>query len=335
MIHCEKFDVLNGEQVYKYTLSDKISVDVVTCGATLVAIRVPNNSGTQTDVLLGLTSSRDIAKSQAYMGSVVGRSANRIAFGKFQLDGKDYQLACNNGKNHLHGGNVGFNQKVFNAEIRGDSLLLTYRSADGEENYPASMEFCVQYTVIGSALVIDYFAESSGTTLCNPTNHAYFNLDGHNAENVFGNVLQIFADKLLPIDENLIPTGEERPVLGGAFDFTSPKTIGRDIDAEDLQLAIAGGYDHNFCLSGSLAARAFSPKTGIVLECYTDRPGLQLYTGNFLCNERGKALYGRNAGFCLETQCYPNAINNAAWAQPILKKGEKFHSQTRYVFSVM
>lgn len=334
MISCEKFDVLKGEQIYKYTLSDKISVDVVTCGATLVSIRVPNKAGAQTDVLLGLTSSQDIVKSTAYMGSAVGRSANRIAFGRFKLEGKNYQLACNNGKNHLHGGNVGFNQKVFKAEVQGDSLFLTYRSADGEECYPADMQFSVKYTVVGSALVIDYFAQSDGTTLCNPTNHAYFNLDGQDAENIYGNVVQIFADKFLPIDENLIPTGEERPVLGGAFDFTQPKAIGADIHSDDCQLTVAGGYDHNFCLVGNHAARAYSPETGIVMDCYTDRVGLQFYTGNFLNGEKGKALYKRNAGFCLETQCYPNAINNASWTQPILKKGENFHSQTRYEFSI-
>lgn len=333
MITCEKFDVLNGEQIYKYTLSDKISVDVVTCGATLTSIRVPNSQGGQTDVLLGLTGSRDIVASQAYMGSVVGRCANRIAFGKFQLEGKSYQLACNNGKNHLHGGNAGFNQKVFSAVV-GDSLLLHYHSADGEENYPCSMDFCVKYTVSGSALIIDYFAEADGTTLCNPTNHAYFNLDGHNAGDIFRNVVQIFAIKYLPIDENLIPTGEERPVIGGAFDFTQPKAIGADISSPDAQLALAGGYDHNFCLLGSHAARVYSEKTGIVMDCYTDSAGLQFYTGNFLNGERGKAVYKRNCGFCLETQFYPNAINNPNWAQPVIKKGEKFHSQTRYEFSL-
>lgn len=331
MISCEKFDVYRGEQIYKYTLTDKISVEVVTLGATLLAIRVPNSAHTQTDVLLGLTNSADIAASQAYMGSVVGRCANRIAYGKFTLDGKQYQLAQNNGKNHLHGGVVGFNQKVYKAQVQGDSLVLSCESPDGEENYPSNLNFTVQYTVKGSTLIIDYFAETDGKTLFNPTNHAYFNLDG--GADIYGNVLQIFADAYLPIDGNLIPTGEIRPVLGTAFDFSEPKEIGKDIGAADEQLLTAGGYDHNFCLSGEHAARAYSPKTGIVMDCFTDRPGVQFYTGNFL-NERGKATYNRRAGFCLETQCYPDAINHPDWLQPIVEKGKKFHSQTRYEFSV-
>ncbi|MGN1040045.1 MAG: galactose mutarotase, partial [Candidatus Fimimonas sp.] len=168
----------------------------------------------------------------------------------------------------------------------------------------------------------------------NLTNHAYFNLDGQDSGDNSHNVLQIFADKFLPIDENLVPTGEERDVHGTPFDFTSPKPIGKDISVDDQQLKVAGGFDHNFCLRGEHAARAYSEKTGITLDCYTDRPGVQFYAGNFLDGEKGKATYPKRSGFCLETQLYPNAINMPQWQSPLLKKGEKMYTQTKYVFGV-
>lgn len=335
MITRKHFDTLNNQQVDQFVLQDEIAVKVLTCGGTLFSIEVPNAAGGKTDVLLGLSSSKDIVSSSSYMGSFIGRSANRIAEGKFTLNGNTYQLAKNEGgKTHLHGGNVGFNQKLLKAHVEGNSLILEGHSPDGEENYPGNLNFSVKYTVEGTMLTIEYFAESDADTIFNPTNHAYFNLNGQENGDISNIVMQIFADTFLPINADMIPTGEERPVKDTVFDFTSPKPIGQDISSDDNQIVLAGGYDHNYCLNGKHAARAYSPKTGIVMDCYTDLSGLQFYTGNFLTGAKGKAVYNKRSGFCLETQTYPNAVNVAHWQSPVLKKGEKFYSVTQYVFGV-
>lgn len=245
------------------------------------------------------------------------------------------QLALNDGgKAHLHGGLVGFNQKNFTAKEQNGSLLLTCFSPDGEEGYLAGLTLTVQYTVKGKSLIIEYFAESDGTTIFNPTNHAYFNMNGENNGSILDNVLQLNADKYLPTDEKLIPTGEERNVEGTPFDFRQPKPIGRDIGAEDAQLATAGGYDHNFCLTDEHFAVVYSEKTGIQMDCYTDRPGVQFYSGNFMGGAVGKSQYHKRSGFGLETQLYPDSINKPHWRSPVLKKEEKFYSKTEYRFSV-
>ncbi|MCM1290070.1 MAG: galactose mutarotase [Corallococcus sp.] len=329
------FDTLDGRPVYKYTLTDKISVEAVTVGATLVTLKVPDKSGVLVDVLLAKNTAREIAETPSYMGSVVGRCANRIAEGKFTLDGKTYLLAKNaDGRTHLHGGKFGFNRKIFAARTEGDSLYFSAVSPDGEENYPGKLTFTVKYTVKGSALTIEYFAESDADTVFNPTNHAYFNLDGEGSGSALGNVLQLNAAKFLPMGVDFVPTGEERFVSGTPFDFSSPKSIGRDIFSSDEQLSLAGGYDHNFCLDATHFATAFSQKTGIVMDCYTDMPGVQLYTGNFL-NERGKHQYYKHGGFCLETQFFPNAVNVPKWKSPVLHAGQKFYSKTQYIFSAV
>lgn len=334
MITKRLFDTYDGQPVYEYTLTEEISVSVVTVGATLTSLKAKDKNGDLTDVLLAHTNSLDIAQAPSYMGSVVGRHANRIDKGRFSLNGKTYQLAQNANGAHLHGGNVGFNRKVFAPRVEGNSLYLSIVSPDGEENYPGNLNFTVKYTVEGSALTIEYFAESDADTVFSPTNHAYFNLDGEGSGSALGNVLQLAAAKFLPINGGFIPTGEERAVLGTPFDFTSPKPIGRDIAVPDEQLALAGGYDHNFCLDDTHFARVYSEKSGIAMDCYTDRPGVQLYTGNFL-DERGKSVYGKHDGFCLETQTYPNAVNVGKWQSPVLQAGQKFYSKTQYIFSVV
>ncbi len=333
MITKKKFGTYDGREVFEYTLTDDISVSVLNFGATVTSVTVPSQNG-ETDVVLGFRSVDDQITKGDYMGAVAGRCANRIEDGKFVLNGKEYGLACNNGTNHLHGGNAGFDKKIYVAEEDGNSLKLTYVSADGEEGYPGEVRFTVVYTVKGGALSIEYFAESSEDTLFNVTNHAYFNLNGENDGNIEDNVLQIFADRFTPVKQNLIPTGELRSVKGTAFDFLQPKPIGKDINADDEQLRFAGGYDHNFCLNGSHAARAFSVKTGVTMDVYTDRPGVQFYSGNFLTGNAGKSVYNKRAGFCLETQFYPDAVNHANFDGPVLKKGERFYSKTEYVFSL-
>lgn len=332
MITCEKFGVHNGRDVFKYTLSDKIVAEVITYGATLVALKVPNAHGTLTDVILGYSTVQQAEKSTAYLGATVGRCANRINCGKFTLNGTCYALATNNGTNHLHGGNVGFSARVFDAKVEGDSLVLSLFSPNGEENYPANLNFSVKFTVRGARLDIEYFATADDDTLFNPTNHAYFDLSG--CGKATDTVLQIFASCYLPIGANLIPTGEVQSVCGTPFDFTTPKQISQDISADCQQLVFAGGYDHNFCLDGAHAAHAYSAHSGIAMDCYTDRCGVQFYSGNFLDGEEGKRVYNKREAFCLETQCYPDAINHKNWVQPILKKDEKFYSKTSYEFSV-
>lgn len=337
MITKKFFDKYNGNDVYAYTITGGIEVTVCTLGATVLAIKVPDRNGAMVDVALGMTNARDMIEKGDYMGAVVGRCANRIANGEFSLNGAKYHLAKNNGKAHLHGGVVGFNQKVFDAEVRGNSLILTATSSDGDEGYPGNLTLTVKYTVAGSSgklLRIEYFAQSDTDTLFNPTNHTYFNLNGESDGSIEDNVVKIVADGYLQIDGDLIPT-VQASVKGTPFDFRVAKPIGKDIVADDEQLRIAGGYDHSFCLKGPYAASAYSPKTGIALTVSTTAPAMQFYTGNFLSGNVGKSRYGKRSGFCLETQFYPNAINRDDCAKPILYAGQNFYSCTRYLFKLI
>ena len=336
MITKKLFETYSGTPLYAYTLADNIEVTVLTLGATVLSLRVPDKTGALVDVALGMTDVKSLLHNGTYMGAVVGRCANRIAGGAFTLNGKRYQVTQNDGANSLHGGARGFNSKVFAVEEvdeRANSVTLRTELADGEDGYPANIVLWVKYTVSGSSLFVDYYAESDADTLCNPTNHAYFNLNGESDGNAMDNILYINANSYLQINKELIPT--KRALVGDTpFEFRISKPIGRDIDQQDMQLRFANGYDHCYCLDGEHAASAVSTKSGVQMDVYTDMPGMQLYTGNFLVSEKGKSVYGKRAGFCLETQFYPNAINRDDCAQPILKKGDKFHSRTTFIFSV-
>lgn len=334
MISSKFWGTYNGKNVYAYTIKDEITVEVCTLGATVLSIKVPDKRGKAVDVVLGMTTPVDVAEKGDYMGSVVGRCGNRIAKGQFSLGGKKYQLACNDGENHLHGGNDGFNKKIYDVQVFGNSLLLLAYSSDGEEGYPSDLYFGVKYTVKGKALTIDYYGTANDATLFNLTNHAYFNLNGESDGSILDNVLQINADEYLKVDETLIPTKKAK-VEGTPFDFRAPKLIGQDITQDDEQLKIAGGYDHNYCVSGGRIATVNSTKTGIQMDVYTDRCGVQFYSGNFLKGQVGKSQYFMRSGFCLETQFYPNAINRKDCDSPVITKGEKVHSQTTYAFSVV
>ncbi len=334
MVTKNLFDVYNGQEIYAYTLTDGISVTILTLGATVIKLQAPDKNGNLVDVALGMTNAVDVVGAKGdYMGCVVGRCGNRIAKGRFTLNGKNYQLDCNNGQNHLHGGVDGFHKKTYDAKVEGQSLILTSTSCDGDQNYPARVDFCVKYTVVGNTLTIEYFGESDGLTLFNPTNHTYFNLNGESDGSILDNVLQIFAESYLEIDQTLIPT-RQSPVANTPFDFRQPKQIGKDIESHHQQLLFGSGYDHNFCLHQSHCAHAYSQKTGIAMDCYTDLPGVQFYSGNFLAGNAGKSAYPKRSGFCLETQFWPDAINQENFRKPILNKGEKFYSKTQYVFSV-
>jgi aldose 1-epimerase len=344
MIKKEFVERYNNQDIYTYTLCGDIEVEISTLGATLLSLKTPDRNGNLVDILLNFPEAKDRGSGCGYMGCAIGRNGNRIGSGGFSLEGKTYPLAQNDGgKAHLHGGVLGFHQKNFDAEVQGTSLVMTCFSPDGEEGYPANLTFAVKYTVVGTTLVIEYFAESDGTTIINPTNHAYFNLSGEKDGSILDNILQINADRYLPTDKNLIPTGEERCVEGTPFDFREAKAIGKEIGSADTQLATAGGYDHNFCIAdydGTLKtiATAKGDKSGIVMNVKTDLPGVQLYTGNFLdgsiIGKNGVPMTKRSA-FCLETQVYPDSPNHPEWPSCIFDANEEYKTTTVFCFSLL
>jgi aldose 1-epimerase len=276
-----------------------------------------------------------------YMGAMCGRCANRIAKGKFSLEGKDYTLAVNNGPNHLHGGIEGFSRKVWDVvSYTPSGLKLEYLSPDGEEGYPGNVKVTITYKLTDkNELHIDFLAATDKTTVVNLTCHSYFNLAGEGSGSVYDQELMINADHYTPMDETSIPTGEIRAVKGTPFDFTASRKIGKSIDNVDEQLKYGAGYDHNFVLNHrtgvpDLAAVAHDPGSGRVLEVYTTQPGVQLYTANWINGEKGKGgkKYGRRWAFCLETQHFPDSINKPYFPSVILNKGEKYKHTCVYKF---
>lgn len=300
------------------TLKDgNIEAEIESVGARINALRVNG-----VDIVLGFNSVEDYIKSGCYAGATIGRVANRIAKGRFTLNGKEYRLNCNNGENHLHGGNEGFDKKPFTVlEQTDDSVTMEYLSADGEENYPGNLKFTVKFTVENNSLLMEYSAVSDKETLWCPTNHAYFNLDGESTGDCTQNILQINADEITLIDSGLIPTGAVAKVSKTAFDFRKAKPIGKDLHNVNLKATL--GYDHNYILKSEYAAHVESEVTGIKMDVYTDMPCLQFYSGGQLNGVKGKSgSYNRYAGFCLEPQFCPNAINMQGFDKPIIKKGE-------------
>lgn len=332
------FDTYNGQPVHEITIATAaISVTISDLGATVRDIVVADKNGASTHVALAVNDAATMVGNSGYMGSVVGRCGNRIGDGGFTLNGKRYDLYRNDGQAHLHGGKNGFNKKVFSVEqLTETSVTLACHSEDGEENYPGNLDMKVRYTVDDGSLSIEYFAKCDADTIFSPTNHAYFNLNGDGNGTVDNLEMQIFAEGFVSVDKNLLPTGIRLVKDGDPFDFRRPKAIGKDIGADDEQLRLAGGYDHNFCLGlgGSHACKVYSPLTGIVMDVYTDRPGVQFYSGNFLDNLHGRHIYNRRSGFCLETQGYPNAANVGLFPSAVLKKDAEFYSKTTYAFSV-
>ncbi len=330
-----------GEAVDVYTIRNSAgtAVDIITYGATVNSIYVADRDGNFADVLSGFDTIEGHEKFSDYQGMTVGRYANRLAGGKFSIDGVEYNVEKNEkGITCLHGG-AELSTAVWKAFIVDDNAIeMNYTSPDGAMGFPGKVEFKVTFTLHeDNALKIEYFAISDKKTVINMTNHAYFNLAGKG--DILAHELMINADAYTPIDENSIPTGEIRPVEGTPFDFRTAKPIGRDIGAEDDQLAIGKGYDHNFCLNDGEGpiATAYDPESGRFLEVFTDLCGVQLYTGNFLdgtkIGKSGNPLI-KNAGFCLETQYYPNTPNMPEFPQCTFDAGEKFTSCTVFRFSV-
>lgn len=337
----------NGAAVEVFTLKDeKLEVQIATYGGEVLSIKVPDRDGNVADVVLGFDTpagyyENSNSKSAAFFGPIVGRYANRIAHAKFTLDGKEYTLAKNNGDNSLHGGPTGFHNRMWAGKIIPDGVELTYLSKDGEEGYPGNLSVAVRYTVKGNELKIEYGATTDKDTVLNLTNHSYFNLAGQGNGTILQEQLQLNASRFTPVDSGLIPTGELKPVAGTPFDFVKPHTVGERINADDEQIKLGHGYDHNFVIDGggkalTKAAEVYDSGSGRVLEVLTTEPGVQFYTSNFLDGLiKGKQgiAYPRNGALCLETQHFPDSPNHPAFPTTQLKPGEKFHSVTVFRFS--
>jgi aldose 1-epimerase len=339
----------DGREVSLFRLSNEkgMRAAVTNYGGIITELHAPDRDGKPEDVTLGFGSLEPYFGNPAYFGALVGRYANRIAGAAFELNGRVFNLLKNDGNNHLHGGAEGFHRKLWDARAVSagglDKLELTCRSADMEEGYPGNLAVKVLYSLDDSgAFAIEYFAESDGDTVVNLTNHAYFNLAGHGAGFIGGHMLTILADRFTPVDGECIPTGELWSVGGTPFDFRKPANIGVGLMREeaDEQMRNGHGYDHNFVLNGSgkgiaKAAEVYEPASGRRMEVFTDKPGLQFYSGNHIgaLSGKGGALYQRRCGFCLETQHFPDSIHRKNFPSPVLRAGEKYHFTTKYVFS--
>jgi aldose 1-epimerase len=317
---------------------------VTNYGAIVVSINVPDRKGKLGDIVQGYdTAAEYINGNSPYMGAICGRCANRIAKGKFNLLGKQYSLAVNNGPNHLHGGITGFSKVVWTViNASANSVKMEYFSTDGEEGYPGNLKVSVTYTLTDeNELRFDYYATTDKTTVVNLASHSYFNLAGAGSGSVYDQMLMINGDFYTPTDDTSVPTGEILSVKGTPMDFTRPKRIGEEIESDFEQIKFGAGYDHNFVLKHrtgtlGLAAAANDPASGRVMEIYTTQPGVQLYSANWVNNEKGKdgKIYNRRQAFCLETQYFADAINKPHFPSTILNPGEGYKHTVVHKFSV-
>ncbi len=337
-----------GTEVSMYTLRNKNGMEarITNYGGIVVSLIVPDRAGKGADVVLGFDSLSSYIKDSPYFGALVGRYANRIGRGRFELNGAKYTLATNNGVNHLHGGLKGFDKVVWSVDEQqstpGKSLVLNYLSKDGEEGYPGNLSVKVVYSVTDSnELMIEYSAATDKPTVVNLTHHSYFNLAGAGNGDILGHELFIDADRFTPVDTGLIPTGELKSVKGTPMDFNVPTAIGARINEAYDQLKDGGGYDHNWVLNKAanafgLAARVYEKTSGRVMEVLTTEPGTQFYSGNFLNDAltgKGGKKYGHRFGFCLETQHFPDSPNKASFPSTTLNPGQTLTSKTVYRFS--
>lgn len=336
----------NIEQ-YRLENSNGVVVELLNLGGIITSIKTPDSNGKIADIALGFDDPKQYLDRHPYFGAIIGRFGNRIAGGSFSLDDKDYQLAINNGSNHLHGGIKGFDKVFWDAEsfsdINASGVVLHYLSNHMEEGYPGNLSVSVTYTLTNDDILkARYEASTDQKTIINLTQHSYFNLSGDFTAQIFDHELMLNADAFLAVDENQIPTGAYRAVAQTPFDFSSFKTMGKDFNAESKQLEIGNGYDHCFIINPSEtamveAAVVHHPKSGRVMKVFTDQPGVQLYTGNFLDNTlkaKNGGTYGPQTGFCLETQHFPDAPNQSNFSTTVLNHGESFTSETWFQFSV-
>lgn len=343
----EEFGKADGKTVELYTLTNRngVEVKIITYGGIVVSLKVPDRDGKFADVVLGYDNLDGYLQDTSFFGAIIGRYGNRIARGRFKLNGVEYKLATNNGENHLHGGVKGFHKVVWNGTAaktpNGAKLTLTYLSHDLEEGYPGALPVTVVYTLTNSnELKIDYSATTDKDTVVNLTHHSYFNLTGEARRDILKHHLIINAVRFTPVDSGLIPTGELRSVKGTPFDFTQPKAIGERIEMPDEQLKFGNGYDHNFVITGKQgimreAATVSEQTTGRVMQVWTTEPGMHFYSGNFLSGKPGKGgePYQFRSGFCLETQHFPDSPNQPRFPSTVLRKGHKYQTSTIYKFS--
>jgi aldose 1-epimerase len=337
----------DGTPVSLYVLRNSKGVEAGICnyGGLVIFLKVPDRNGRLGDVMLGYDDLADYIKDSPYFGAMIGRYGNRIAKGKFTLDGQEYTLATNNGPNALHGGLRGFDKVVWEPRLRatpeGPSLELLYTSKDGEEGYPGNLFVTAVYTLTkDNGLKLEYTATTDKDTVVNLTQHSYFNLAGKG--DILNHVVMIPADKFTPVDSTLIPTGELRPVEGTPFDFRTPTAIGARIGQDDEQLKFGNGYDHNWVINKpmgqpGLMARVYEPTTGRVLEVWSTEPGLQFYSGNFLDGKnkgKGGWVYQFRNGFCMEPQHYPDSPNQPNFPSVVLKPGQVYHNTIIFKFLV-
>ena len=341
----------DGTAVEQYTITNAagLEMSVISYGGIITTLKVPNKDGEYEDVVLGFDNIEDYENGNPYFGAIIGRYGNRIAEGKFTLDGEKYNLDTNDGPNSLHGGEKGFDKVVWDVESstseNAGTLRLSYISKDGEGGYPGNLETIVTYTLNSdNELNIKYEATTDKKTVVNLTQHSYFNLSGDFSKKILDHVVEINADEFLPVDNTLIPTGELKQVEGTPFDFTEPTTISKGLEMEgsNAQLDRGPGFDHCWVLNEQdsgirFAASAYEPKSGRFMEVYTNEPALQFYIGNFLDGSlpaKGGGTYGKRTGFCMETQHYPDSPNQGKFPSTVLEPGEKYTSETSYKFSV-
>lgn len=322
-------------EVKKYQIANEyLKIEALNYGGIITKIITKDINNQDIDVVLGYDNVEEYYTNDGYFGSLIGRCCNRIGKGKFTLDGKEYQLYCNNGVNSLHGGLEGFNTKYFDVAEEKNKLIFHYYSKENEENYPGDLDVYVTYELIKNTLVIEYKATTSSKTICNLTNHTYFNLDGK--DDILDTYMQIDSNSICEIDETLIPTSKLMDVSGTCFDFRNMKKIRDGINSLDPQIQIAGGYDHNYCFDNGVRCFAYSDVSKILLEVKSNMPGVQFYSGNFITERVGKnhKIYNKNSGFCLETQLYPNSINIDTFPSVVIERNHPYYHRTTYTFTV-
>lgn len=332
----------NGKvnEVYRITNNNGCELDILTYGARIIRLTAPDRSGEKGDVIVGYALPEDyIDKPRAYYGALIGRYGNRIGGSAFMLNGVEYKLQANNGKNSLHGGFDGFDAKTFDAKIEGNKLVLSYTSPDGEGGYPGNLYVECRYAYTDdNEVVIDYYAKSDKDTLCNLTNHAYFNIG--NDDTVLDQELMINASRITPVDDELIPHNDFMDIVGTPFSFKNGELLKTNMFSSEHMIAAFKGFDLNYCLDRKTAkdiehfAYVYDKASGRRMDCYTDLPGVQLYTSNTMKGTQGKKTYEDYCALCLETQCFPNSPNCPDYPSAVLKAGEPYRTTTIYKFSV-